>query len=460
MPYAYLSLSALLTQLSEKLDDPNFVYWNSSELTAYIQEAMRCWQSLSGYWRARMAFNTSASTPFYDLTAQTGTLIPFTLKDSDVVSEMLYHLLEPQLAGGLYAGTDMFVLDDITKALERRRNQFLVETGMVLTVSTVNAGIPPVSRVQLADNVIDVRRVALISQGTPYGFGPYGAGPYGGTGIKTPIWRTNEFGAQAYDAGWAQNPSDPTIGYSVAVTPPVTIALIPPQANAAQLELVTLNAGAVLNPAVGVLMGVPDNLAWVVKWGALADLLSKSGVAQDLPRAAYCEQRYREGIKIARIHTSAVWAAIDGVETFISAIDSFDAYRPDWEASVAPPKGVALGSWNLLALSPVPDTNNHSVRLDVVQNAPVPVLGTDKVQVGREELDVLIEYAQHLALFKIGGGEFLETAPLYDNMLQMAALFNERLQAQVDYLRPMADRAVREEQLRPRRAPVEMTQEA
>lgn len=459
MPYAYLNLSDLLTQLSERLDDSNNVFWSTAELTIYIQEAMRTWQGLSGYWRGRMTFDTAGSTPFYDLTQQVGSLIPFTLKDSDLASEILYHLLEKQLSAGTYVGTDMFVLDDITKAMQRRRNQFLVETGMVLTSSTINSGTPPVSRVSLADNVIDVRRVCLIEPQGPYGVGAYGVGPYGGTSIKIPLWRTNEFGAQSFSPGWGTSPTDPTTGYSVAVTPPITIALIPPQLNPSQLELITLNAGADLNPANGVLLGIPDNFAWVVKFGALADLLSKAGQAQDLTRAKYCEQRWKEGIQIARIHTSAVWGAIDGVETFIGSIEGFDAFNPTWEASVAPPTELALGSWNLLAASPVPD-GAHSVRLDVVQNAPVPVNLKDQVQIGREELDVLLDYGEHLASFKIGGAEFLDTSYLYDNMLRLAGVYNERLIANVDYSQPMSNRAIREEVLRPRRTPVEQAQEA
>lgn len=455
MPYAYLQLSGMLTELANRLDDPNNVYWSQSELTIYIQEALRTWQSLSGYWRGRMVFDTSASVPFYDLTQQTGTLIPFTLTDSALASEILYHLLEPQLSAGSYVGSDMFSLDDITKAMERRRNQFLVETGMVLSVSTIGIGALPARRVSLIDSVIDVRRCCLIEPQGPYGVGNYGAGPYGGTSVKYPLWRTNEFGAQSFAPGWALNPTDPTTGYSVATTPPLTITLIPPQQNPAQLELITLNAGASLNPSAGVLLGIPDNLVWVLKWGAMADLLSKAGQAQDLTRAAYCEQRWEEGIKIARIHTSAVWGAIDGQETFIGSIEGLDAFNPTWEASIAPPTNLSLGSWNLLAASPVPDTSSHSIRLDVVQNAPVPVNANDYVQVGREELDVIFDYSEHLAEFKIGGGEFIDTAYLYDNMLRLAGVYNERLLAQVDYAKAMSNRAQREEVLRPRRIPVE-----
>lgn len=444
MPYSYINLTQALVQLSERLDDESNVYWSTSELTLYLQEALRFWQGIAGYWRGRMVFNTVSDTPFYDLTAQAKTLIPYTITDTILASEILYHLLEAQLSGSplAYVGTDMFILDDITQAMQRRRDQFLVETGMVLGVSTIGVGALPTMRIPLADSTIDVRRACLIDA----------------SGVKTPLWRTNEFGAQGFSPRWATSPQDPTVGYSIAAEPPVTITLIPPQSLPSELELITLNAGAALNPANGVLLGIPDNFAWVVKFGAMADLLSKAGQAQDLPRASYCGQRWREGIQVARMHTSAVWGAIDGQETFIGTIEGLDGFNPAWETTIGAPSDLALGSWNLLAVPP--DTAIHGIRLDVVQNAPVPVNPTDYLQVGREELDVILDYAEHLALFKVGGGEFLDTTNLYDNTLQLAGVYNERLQASVDYSKAMSDRAILEEALRPRRIPVEQQQEA
>ena len=72
MAYAYINLATMLTQLSERLDDESNVYWTTPELTAYIQEALRTWQSMAGYWRNRMIFNTALNTSFYDLTKQAG----------------------------------------------------------------------------------------------------------------------------------------------------------------------------------------------------------------------------------------------------------------------------------------------------------------------------------------------------------------------------------------------------
>ena len=454
MAYNYISLAGLLTQLSERLDDEQNIYWTLAELTEYIAEALRTWQSMAGYWRGRMIFNTSLNTSFYDLTQQTNSLIPFTVTDTQMVSEILYHLIEAQLtSAGVYVGTGMFNLDDITKAIERRRNQFLLETGMVLQQVSVPNPSPPESRVLLPDNVINIRRCAWLAPGgTPFGVGNFGAGPFNGPyGVLTNLWRSNQYAAQAFKQNWALQPQDPPIEYSVATDPPVTVDMIPPPLNPGTLKLLAVLAGSPLNPAVGVLMGVPDNLSWVVKWGALADLLSKAGQAQDLPRADYCQKRWMQGIQVARIHTSAIYAALNGKDTMINALASFDSFNQNWQNGIAPPTDVALASWNMFAVSPPPD-GIYSVRLDVIQNAPIPVALTDQVQIGREELDVLLDYCQHLAMFKQGGQEFLGTTPLFERMFRLAGVYNETLKADVDFLEPMADRAIREEILRPRRA--------
>jgi hypothetical protein len=69
----------------------------------------------------------------------------------------------------------------------------------------------------------------------------------------------------------------------------------------------------------------------------------------------------------------------------------------------------------------------YSATVSVVQNAPVPVAETDFIQVARDDYDTIIDYAQHLALFKTGGAEFAATVSLYQKFEQKAAQYNGRL---------------------------------
>jgi hypothetical protein len=439
MAYGHITFAGLQTEVSNRLDDPLQIFWSAGEISAYILEALRTWQAFAHFWRDRMTFNTVANTIFYDLTQQAGTLMPFTVKDSDLASVMLYHLLEPQLNAGVYVGTDMFILSDFTKALERRRNQFLFEAGMVLTRQVLNWPAPPISRSPIDDRIMAVRRAAWLDAG----------------GNATVLWRSNEWSAAAFNRGWENAPALTPSAYSVAAEPPVTLQVIPPPLNNGQVEMLSVLAGATLNPAVGVLLGIPDDFSWAIKWGALADMLAKAGQAHDTLRADYCEQRYREGVALALVHASAVLGVINGVQTQIQAVKSFDTFNPSWQnAAAAPPTDLALASWNMLAASPKPDAAGYGITLDVVRNAPVPVNAGDFIQLGREELDALIEYVEHLAMFKIGGAEFMETMPRYQNFQRLAVVYNETLKSMIAEVEAMGDRANRQDVLEPRRAAV------
>jgi hypothetical protein len=435
--YSHITYAQLQTEVAARLDDSGNVYWSVSEVQSYILEALRTWQAFAHYWRERMSFLTTANQIFYDLTAQPNSLISYTQKDTDLISIMLSHLTEPQLNAGVYVGTDMFVLPDFIKALERRRNQFLFETGLVTTRTVMNWLAPPISRAPIDDRIIDVRRAAWIDTAN----------------AVTVLFRSNEWVASAVARGWEIAPSLTPLEYSIATEPPVSLQVIPPPQNNGQVELLSILTGATLTGA-GVLLGIPDDFAWAIKWGALADLLAKAGQSHDMLRSQYCEKRYQEGVVLGRLHTSAVQGLLNGRQTFINALQSFDTFNPNWEnAAPTAPADLALASWNMLVVSPPPDSNsgtNYSISLDCVRNAPVPVLAGDFIQMGREELDVLIDYIEHLAMFKLGGDEFMATIPLYGNFQRLAAVYNQKLKAGIDFVEPLGDRAQREEVLHPR----------
>jgi hypothetical protein len=67
--------------------------------------------------------------------------------------------------------------------------------------------------------------------------------------------------------------------------------------------------------------------------------------------------------------------------------------------------------------------------VDVVRNMPIPATDADYVQVGREHLDVLVDYAVHLAMLKCGGAEFQATMGGYENLVNLAIDNNLRLAA-------------------------------
>ena len=343
--YTYLTKAQMRQALAARLDDPAMVYWVSAELDLYNAEALRTWQSETRYWRDTFSFNTRPlSAPvnaFYDLTQVSNTLIPFTLKDTDLESQMCYNLIEKQPSAGVWQGTDQFTIYDLTQALQRRRDQFLVETGMVLTRQLVSGIIPPIGSVALDDSVIDLRHSAWLDALS---------------GQWSTMWKSDEYREQALNFNWYTSPGIPT-GASMTVQPPVRLQLLPPPLNPGELETLTVNAGAALDPTVGVLLGIPDDFTWVIKFGALADLLGQDGQARDPARAAYCESRWQEGIIAARAYTSVELAFINGSQVPVSSLFDLDTMQPGWQNSVGAQQIFALAGWNMLAISSPLNTN-------------------------------------------------------------------------------------------------------
>ena len=440
MPYVTTTYGAFKQALATRLGDPSNTYWSYAELGVHAAEAIRTWQSFTRYWRNTFTFDTAAPAsplnPFYDLTQQANTLVPYTQTDVSLLSSMCYALIEAQMSGATWNGTDMFTTADLVGALQRRRDQFLVETGMVLTRQLVAGPAPPISRLPLPQAVIDVRRGAWIDAIS---------------GNVSLVWKNDEWRAQALRYDWATSTGIPT-GMSVAVTPPVSAQLMPPPAAPGTLELLSVNSGAPLNPATGVLLGIPDDFAWVVRWGALADLLGQDGQSRDPARAAYCEQRWQEGILAAKAYTNIETSYVNGVQYPVSSLFDFDTMFPGWEnAAASVPTSVLVAGWNLVAVVPIPSTTPESVQVDIVQNAPIPASDAAFLQLGQEELDALLDYAQHLATFKQGGAEFKATMRAYANFKRLALVRNLRLAAALrSGAQPLFDKGWREERQRTR----------
>jgi hypothetical protein len=412
VPYSSPTLAQFRTALAARLQDPTNVFWTAAELTSIIQESLRTWNVMAAFFRDRMAFNTTSATPFYDLATVPATLIPRTVTDRDIFQSIESALLEPITNSG-WTGSEQFNDTDIITAIQRRRDQFLLETGAVLSHSTQFSGLPANGRVDLSPSVIDVRRLAYLDA----------------TGAYTLLWRVDEGELYAYLQGWNVTPQ-PVAAYSIIATPPVRIQLAPVPSVSGTLDLVTVNSGAALDPSIPTVLGVPDDLAWAIKFGALADLLTKDGPPSDPFRAAYCEQRWQEGLALARVSTTVLFAYLDGVQVQPVSLFDMDTNLLNWQSDpVGAPATLGLAGLNLIALDPPPNSNPHSVALDVLRNFPIPVADADPVQVGQEQLDVITDYCEHLAAFKMSGAEFQATQPAYDRIVRLAVQQNERWRA-------------------------------
>ena len=436
MPYAYQTYAAAATTLASRLQDPSIIYFNQpSQLLNNVIEAARLFQALTGSFKAKITFDTHANQVYYPLGSASAALAN-TATDVEVAQNVLAALLEPPLtgSGSGWVGTGQFTFTQLQTALQNRLNRFIGESGRHVIQQSVNGADPPIPLVTLPDSVTDVRRCAYVPLPIAGASPPLPAYPLG---------RIDEWGNQAYDPGGSRTPQQP-LTYSVYGTPPLTLRLDPPPANAYTLDLLLVTAGPQvnLNPRAPVVLGIPDDVSAAVKWGVIADLCGTDGPSRDYARAAYAEQRYAEYVQLARLYPSVLTAEIAGTSCGVGSVFDMDFYQPDWQQTTGQPGFVGMCGRHLACIGQTPDDgtagsnpgNNYPVTLWSVANMPVPGAADPTgaatwLQVSRDQIDPVLDYAQHISSFQMGGAEFDGTSRQYQNLIASAKAQNSRLSA-------------------------------
>jgi hypothetical protein len=421
MPFTYQTFAQVKTALALRLANPGKVFWTDTELGLYVIEALRTWQAFTAYWIDEYEFiyaGTSTGTDWLNASQLPGTPRPYTQLNTDLYSMILYHLLEPQIApdGITWLGTSQFSFDDLTGALERRQNEILALTGSNLVRPVPIVLTPNTRHIVLPDNFLDVRRVKYVPPRTPTDFGP-----------AQVLWRGDLASFGYFTAGFIQQRQNPR-NYALSDVPPLELEVDFPPPNPGVMDMLVTLASSIPTPPGTQALVIPDDWVWVAKWGMLMDILNKQSESRDEPRAEYCKTRYLEGVQLLQTAPWVVAANIENVPVNIESVMERDQYDPGWEYNANTRQGIIAAGLDTFAVAPLPGLHpTSSVVLSLVQNAPVPALDADFVQVPRDTLDIILDYAEHLAMFKCGGSEFESTTTLFDNFRKAAMLANKRI---------------------------------
>lgn len=457
MAYTQTTLDSLVTTLSGRLADSTERWWTDEEIRAYIVEAIRTWQAFSAYYTTQMDIVTTPFTLFYDLFAQPA-LTP-SVTDRDIISMVLRHLQEPVDPTGA-SMTQQYSFPAIVASLKKRRDQFLLETGLVqqtLIVPGPNPG-PDAGQLELDNEVISVRRAVWVNtnqltwdQATMTWSFITGTWDSPLPGTNTLLWKVDRLSMTSGDPIWRTPVPVPT-DWTTLLMKPLMFEVMPPNSLQGTLQLIIVASDGALDPATSAtVLGIPDDLCWVIKFGVLADIYGQEGPGQDLERAGYCTSRWNDGIKLARITNYPRFARINDVPTFIDSLPELDSTDVNWmNKTQAVPESIAV-SGNLVAVNPPSTAAPVTVHLDVISNVPVPVAGGDFIQIGQEFLDAILDYAQHLAMLKEGGEGFKGVQYLYNDMARLAAVQNDLLRANADNFEVLSNRDLRDKEENPRR---------
>lgn len=432
MPYAYETLGTALSDLGRRLYDPTFQFWTAAELTLRIQQALQTWNALTGFWRDTQSFSLSAnnSNYWYDLTAVSGSIRPMNTNDTALIQSIEYHLLEP-VTNGTYpiswTGSNQYVLQDVLDAIQQRRDDLLGVTGCTLT-RTLVPSTNNTSTVQ-ADSVIDIRRVAWLPTTANANY------------PNTPLRQSDDRELQDFNSGWQSSNATIPSTWRISAQVPLTFSTDVAPAVSGNYETLTVNGGAALSNSSATVLPVPNDWCWVLEFGALSDLFSKEGLAKDDLRAQYCEKRYQEGLGLLFDAPALLSASFNNTVLPIAAVRDGDDYNSGWQNSAfGVSTDIYTAGLNLIAFSP-PANSNAAITSQVVENAPLPANNNDNIQLAKDDLAAVLDYAQHLAALKMGGAEFMATVPLYQGFLKRASLYNSKLQALGTMTLPMYEQS-------------------
>lgn len=412
MAFQWLTLGAAKQQLAARLADPDNVFWVGDELTAYIQEGLRVWNALSFTWKTQFSFTIPAtSTPeWYSLGLLTGSPRLRTVTDTDLYSLMQYHLLEPP-TGGTWTGTSQFSIADLSLALGRCRDE-AIQAANCNQLNPAALSSTPNQRIAVLDDTwLDVARARWMPVGNP----------------AVTLVRTDDTALNYYQAGYLQTPSGMPSQYNVASLPPLVLEVDVPPADPGEYDLLVLASGGTLAPPAASLLHVPNDNTWTLKWGVLADLLDRESEATDHLRAAYCRQRYTDGLKVLQNTPWVMQVEINGVAADLVSVVEMDRYRPEWDSEGPDYQTVVIAGTDFFTVVPDPDFA-MSISLTVLGNAPLPIADADFVQCSRDVWDAVLDYSQFLAAFKQGGAEFVAAQDLEKGFLAMAIATNGRLE--------------------------------
>ena len=414
--FTQTSLSTAISQLAQRLNDTANVFWSQAELTLYLQQSLRQWNSLCWFYKTDFAFNNASPTNVWSSLATLANSPRLrTITDTYCYTELEYMLLEKP-SGGVWTGTNQFGISVLSQALQRRRDE-------MLQISNANQGLttgipltPGTRRTYLADTVIDVARVRYI---------PSVVAPATQPPPPVTLYRDDTVAQEFFESPlYQQAPGTPNT-FSLSSEPPLAFDVDIPPAQPGTYEAVVLSQGTPFAPPAATLLGIPDDFAWVAEFGALADLLGQESESTDRQRADYCLKRYQDGLNLMLKTPWIMLGSVNGVAVTVDAFNDADRYDPNWDSN---PSGfgpyIVTGGIDWIGAP-----TGTSTGVTVLGNIPVPSSGSDFLQIPPSMLDTLYDLVQARCLFKIAGAEWQAGLELEQRAIQACSAENSRLKS-------------------------------
>lgn len=138
--------------------------------------------------------------------------------------------------------------------------------------------------------------------------------------------------------------------------------------------------------------------------------------------------------------TSATRVEWNGQPMSQSSLWELDYGHQSWESDTTnvpnvpiQPKCWAPAGLTLIAIWPADATSTNALTVQGIADTPILTTDAQFLDIGREELNHILDYIQHIATFKEGGQEFDTSQRLLQNFLKGAATRNSMLMANEKY---------------------------
>jgi len=438
VPYNQRTLADIAGEIAA-LSDPSLRYWNTSEIYAAIREAMYEWSGVTSYWRERGAFtinpptSTSPPTYFYNLATVLPVIRTRVRTFDSIIKEIQAHLCEPESG---YVGSNMsgqFTIGEIVAAVIRARNRFVLDAELPLTIApALPVSAPPADRLPLPPTTALVHAAYWVDS----------------NGAHYPLHRSDPTAMDASNPIWTLTPDRP-VAFSQGETRPIELQLYPPPISNGELEMLSVDTRSLTIPDITAttLLGIPDDFAHAVKYSAMADILSLDGESSSPLVSTYCQFRYSSVVRAARAHRSVLRVQVNNKPVGLVPLQSLDSIQSGWHSSRGTPT-IAATVYDIITFHKLPSAT-FGVTCDVARSAPVPASGIDFIQLGLEDIAGIVNYAQHYLSIKLGGAEFRQTFPMYDEFQRSAVKRNDILRAQSRYLTTLFEQSRWEQAKRP-----------
>jgi hypothetical protein len=463
-------IAQLGARLAAPLTDPPTSLWSATEGKSYIFRALQIFNVLTNTWRTDFTFNSP--NLWNSLGSLAGSPRLRSATDAESYTMLEYYLLEPPTAGGAWTGTSQFSLSDLQNALQSRRNEMLQISGCNDVLLQNIPLTPNTRRTFLPDTALDCIRVRYLAlQVSPTATGTSGTSSItvssstniaagqlvSGTGIApwatvssingttvtlslpntgtvsgvinffapNDLYRDDTVALEWYESPLYQLPSGTPQTFQLSSEPPLSFDVDIPPNQPGVYEAIISQSGTPFAPPAATLLGIPNDWAFILEYGALADLLGRESEATDRERAEYCLKRYQDYLTVITNTPWIMLGSVNGVACSVDSLADTDRYSVGWDQNPSGFGPVIVTSGIDFLAAPV----GSSIGVTCLGNAPLVDITNTYLQVSRDQWDTVLDLAQAAASFKMGGAEWKAALELEARAIKFCAAENSRLKS-------------------------------